>query len=165
MQKLDIDFQHPAGKTHYAGKALLVFAVIAGLVLLTMQRDLNDQVALLDASQGRAEASERLIAGSKQEGDPSLQVAYNQLMLPWGDVFASVEDAADEQVLLMGLEGDGRNRAVKIAAQAPHAVAMLDYLERLKSNGKLSGWRLLSHREDDKGSLHFVIQADLPEGL
>ena len=163
MQRLDLDFQRSAGKRPSAGLVLLVLAVLVGLALLLVQRDLVAQLALIDAAQGRAAASSK--PTDTKEGDQALQDAFSQLTLPWGEVFASVEDAADEQVLLMALEGDGRNRVVKIAAQAPHAVAMLDYLERLKNEGRLGGWRLLSHREDDKGVLHFVIQADLPEGL
>lgn len=166
MQKLDIDFQSAPGKAPSAGVALLVLAVLAGLALLQVQRDLGNQLAAIDAVQGRITAGEKSGAASqkKSEGDQAIQTAFNQLTLPWGDVFAAVEEAADKQVLLLALEGDGRNRVIKITAQAPHADAMLAYLERLKSNGKLGGWRLLSHREDDKGALHFVIQAVLQEG-
>lgn len=167
MQKLDIDFQSAAGKSPSAGMAVLVLTVLVGLALLLMQRDLSDRLAAMDAAQGRIAASEKSGAGNKQrsEGDQALQTAFNQLTLPWGEVFASVEEAADDQVLLLALEGDGRNRVIRIAAQAPHAEAMLAYLERLKGSGKLGGCRLLSHREDDDGALHFVIQADLPEGV
>ena len=167
MQKLDIDFQSAAGKTFSVGTAVLVLAVLVGLALLLMQRDLSDRLAAMDAAQGRTAASEKSAAGNKQksEGDQLLQAAFNQLVLPWGEVFAAVEEATDDQVLLLTLEGDGRNRVIKIAAQAPYAEAMLAYLERLKSNGKLNGWRLLNHHEGEDGALHFVIQADLPEGV
>lgn len=167
MQKLDIDFQRPASRVPSAGMALLALAVLAGLALLLTQRDLNNQLAAMDAVQGRTATGEKSGAANqkKSEGDLALQAAFNQLTLPWGEVFAAVEEAASDQVLLLALEGDGRNRVIKITAQAPHAEAMLAYLERLKGNGKLSGWRLLSHREGDDGALHFVIQADLAEGV
>ena len=167
MQKLDIDFQASTGKPPSAGMAVLVIAVLAGLVLLLVQRNLSDQLAETDAALGHSASSGKsgVMSGQDAEGDRELHAAFNQLVLPWGEVFAAVEDAAGDQVLLLGLEGDGRNRVVKITAQAPHAEEMLDYLERLKRNGRLNRWRLLNHREDDKGVLQFIIQADLPEGL
>jgi hypothetical protein len=166
MHKLDIDFQSAPGKAPSAGMILLVLAVLGGLALVQVQRDLGNQLAAMDAAQGRSAAGEKLGAANqkKSDGDQAAQTAFNQLTLPWGEVFAAVEEAADKQVLLLALEGDGRNRVIKITAQAPHVEDMLAYLGRLKSNGKLGGWRLLSHREDDKGALHFVIQAVLPEG-
>ena len=166
MQKLDIDFQASTRKLPSAGMAVLVVAVLAGLMLLLLQRDLSGQLAEMDATLEHSAASGKsgAMSGKDAEGDRDLHAAFNQLVLPWGEVFAAVEDAAGDQVLLLGLEGDGRNRVAKITAQAPHAEEMLDYLERLKRNGRLNRWRLLSHREDDKGALHFVIQADLPEG-
>lgn len=163
MQKLDIDFQRPVVKAHSMGRALLVLAILAALSQFLMQRDLNDRIAVMDAAQSNMR--EKPAVAGKQEGDPALQAAFNQLTLPWDLVFASVEDAANDEVLLLALEGDGRNRTVRISAQVLHVTAMLDYLERLKNNGKLKGWRLLSHREDDKGALRFVIQAELPEGI
>ena len=166
MQKLDIDFQASTRKLPSAGTALLVVALLAGLALLLLQRNLSDQLAEMDAALGHSATSGKsgAMSGPDAEGGRELQAAFNQLILPWGEVFAAVEEAAGDQVLLLGLEGDGRNRVVKITAQAPHAEEMLGYLERLKRNGSLNKWRLLSHREDDRGALHFVIQADLPEG-
>ena len=166
MHRLDIDFQASTRRRPSAGVAVLVVAVLAGLVLLLLQRDLSGQLAEMDAILGHSAAPEksRAMSGQDAEGERELHAAFNQLVLPWGEVFAAVEDAAGDQVLLLGLEGDGRNRVVKITAQTHHAEEMLGYLERLKRNGSLNRWRLLSHREDDKGALHFVIQADLPEG-
>lgn len=167
MQRLDIDFQASTGKLPSAGVAVLVIAVLAGLALLLLQRDLSGQLAEMDTTLGHSAASEksRAMSGRDAEGDRELRAAFNQLVLPWGEVFAAVEDATEDRVLLLGLEGDGRNRLVRITAQAPHAEDMLAYLERLKTSRKLGGWRLLSHSEDDKRMLRFVIQADLPEGL
>ena len=165
MQKLDIDFQKTSAKAPSAGMSLLVLAVLAGLALVLMQRDLSNQISAIDALQERSAAGEKSAAAHpKSDAEQAAQTAFNQLTLPWGDVFAAVEDAAEQQVLLLALEGDGRNRVIKITAQAPHTEAMLAYLERLKSSGKLGAWRLLSQREDDNGALHFVIQAVLPEG-
>lgn len=166
MQKLDIDFQNTGGKTLLGGTAMLVLAVLAGLALLQVQHDLGNQIAAIDAAMGKNAAVEKSAgANQKKQGeDQVVQAAFNQLTLPWGDVFAAVEEASDKKVLLLALEGDGRNRVVKISAKAPHAETMLAYLERLKSSGKLGGWRLLSHREEEDGTLRFVIQAVLPEG-
>lgn len=165
MRKLDIDFQNSGGKPSHAGTAVLVLAVIVAAAMLLIQRSLNDQLDLMEATHTSTAAHDKSSAGSQQDDDPALQIAFNQLMLPWGGVFAAVEAAANDQVLLRSLDGNGRNRVIKITAQAPHAVAMLDYLQALKESGKLTGLQLLSHREDDKGALNFVIQADFPVGL
>lgn len=165
MHKLDIDFQSTTGKAPSAGMALLALAVLLGLALLLLQNNISNQLAAMDAAQGRIASGgkEGTASQKKSESDQSAQAAFNQLTLPWSDVFAALEAAADKQVILLALEGDGRNRVIKVVAQAPHADAMFAYLDRLKSNGKLGGWRLLSHRKGDDGVLHFEIQAVLPE--
>ena len=163
MKRLDINFQRANSDARPAGLALLVFSVLVAISLMMMQRDLENQMAELDA---KSVLNENGAASgtANPDRDKITQAAFNQLNLPWEDVFAAVEEAANSRVLLLALEGEGRNRVIRITAEAPHADAMLAYLEELKRNGNLSGWRLMSHRKNDAGVLRFVIQADLPEG-
>lgn len=164
MRRLDIDFQRVSGRSPSAGMVLLVLALLVGGALLLAQQNLSDQLAAMDEMRVQADAGADTSIKQDSESDRVLQQAFDQMALPWAEVFASVEEAAGSQVLLLGLEGDGSNGVIRIFASATGVETMLAYLEQMKTTGKLNAWRLLSHRKEEDGTLHFVIQAELPEG-
>lgn len=168
MQKLDLDYQKQPGQHSSAGSSILILGIVVSLVLALGYRNLGAQLAELEAGDIHSSSSEKSGYSAQQKeqakAEQVLETAFNQLMLPWGEVFAAVEISANREVTLLALEGDGRNKTVRISASAASSGKMLAYLERLKSSGRLSGLHLASHRQEKDGSLHFVVQADFAGG-
>lgn len=168
MQKLDLDFQKQPGQRSSAGNSILILGVVASLVLAFGYRNLGARLAELEAGVMQSSSGERSGYSAQQKeqakAEQILETAFNQLALPWGEVFAAVETAANGKVTLLALEGDGQHKTVRISARTANSVSMLAYLERLKTSGRLSGLHLASHRQEKDGSLHFVVQADFAGG-
>lgn len=168
MQRLDLDYQKQPGQRSSAGNSILILGVVASLVLAFGYRNLGEQLAELEAGDRHSSAGEKSGYSAQQKeqakAEQILETAFNQLALPWGEVFAAVETAANGKVTLLALEGDGQHKTVRISARTANSVNMLAYLERLKSSGRLSGLHLASHRQETDGSLHFVVQADFAGG-
>jgi Tfp pilus assembly protein PilN len=168
MQRLHLDYQKHPMRHSSAGSSILILGIVASLVLALGFRNLGAQLADLEAGAKQISRSEKSGNTAQQkeraEADQVLEVAFNQLALPWGEVFAAVETAANGEVTLLALEGDGRHKTVRISARTANSNSMLAYLERLKSSGRLSGLHLASHRQETDGSLRFVVQADFAGG-
>lgn len=168
MQKLALDYLKQPGQRSSAGNSILILGVVVSLVLAFGYRNLGEQLAELEAGDMRSSAGEKSGYSAQQKAQAKseqiLETAFNQLALPWGEVFAAVETAANGKVTLLALEGDGQHKTVRISARTANSPNMLAYLERLKSSGRLSGLHLASHRQEKDGSLHFVVQADFAGG-
>ncbi|MDD2775360.1 MAG: hypothetical protein PHU06_05340 [Gallionella sp.] len=161
MKKIDIDFYRSANRKSLLGLVVLLCGILSGIFVLSMRHDLSEKIAEIESTGIK---KHKLNGNQRAEDGSVLQDAANQLSLPWGSLFALIEELSTDDILIQNLEGDGHSRTIKIVAQAPHAEAMLDYLERLKSSDKFSvNWRLLSHHKDENGALNFVIQSEFPE--
>lgn len=168
MQRLDLDYQKQPGQRSSAGSSILILGVVVSLVLAFGYRNLGVQLAELEAGDMHSSVSEKSGYSAQQKenakAEQILETAFNQLALPWGEVFAAVETAANGKVTVLALESDGLHKTVRISARTANPDNMLAYLERLKSSGRLSGLHLVSHRQETNGSLHFVVQADFAGG-
>jgi len=164
MQQLDLDYLKQPGRHSSAGSSILILGIVASLVLGFGYHSLGAQLAELEKGVMLSSSGEKS-GNSKQqkkqaEAEQIFETVFNQLTLPWGEVFAAVETAANGEVTLLALESDGHHKTVRISARTANSRSMLSYLERLKSSGRLSGLHLASHRQETDGSLHFVVQAD-----
>lgn len=168
MQRLDLDYQKQPGRRSSAGSSILILGIVASLVLAFGYHNLGLQLADLEAGVKQTAHKEKSGNSAQQKEQAKteqiLETAFNQLAMPWGEVFAAVETAANGEVTLLALEGDGRHKTVRISARTVNSGSMLAYLERLKSSGRLSGLHLASHRQETDSSLHFVVQADFAGG-
>ena len=164
MQRLRFDFQKKPARHSTAGSSILILGIVCSLVLAFGYHNLGTRLAELEAGSRQISSGERSGNSAKQKeqekAEQILEATFNQLSLPWGEVFAAVETAASSEVTLIALEGDGRHKTVRISARTTSTNNMLAYLDRLKSSGRLSGLRIASHRQETDGSLHFVVQAD-----
>ena len=85
-----------------------------------------------------------------------------QLSTPWEDVFGGIESANGQHVALLSLESDPSNAEVRVGAEARNAPKMLEYLERLRQDGRLSPAILQSHQvmiEDPSRPVRFTFTA------
>ncbi|MEZ0315753.1 MAG: hypothetical protein ACAH10_02580 [Methylophilaceae bacterium] len=88
------------------------------------------------------------------------------LLIPWGDVFAALENAALDDSALLAIEPDPKKRQLKITAEAKNQDVMFDYVQRLEATPQLSGAYLLKHEilEDiDQHPIRFVAVAQWQE--
>jgi len=168
MQKLDLDYQRQPGGRNSAGVAILILGMVMSLALAFVYRDLGAQLAEMEAEIMHASTGNDPGKTAQQreqaKAEQFLETAFNQLALPWGEIFSAVESAANGKVTVLALESDGLHKTVRISARTADPGNMLAYLERLKSGGRLSGLHLASHRQDADGTLHFVVQADFAGG-
>ena len=113
---------------------------------------------------------QRHIVSRASEGSPEELAAENHrareiasfLLLPWRDLFAAIESAAQEDVALLSIEPDHKKSQVRITAEAKDFGILIDYLKRLGKAPQLKLVRLLSYevREDDKQRpIRFIVEA------
>ena len=169
---LALDFARPQSRSHSTGLA----AVAVGAVLLTLvlwQSDLlRERVAALDAelvSLGVDREAERKRASQPvaRGGDTDERVrkanrVIRQLSTPWDDVFSAISAANGEHIALLSLESDPVTAQVRAGAEARNAQGMLDYLERLRTDGRLAPAILQSHQvmlEDPSRPVRFTFSA------
>ena len=169
---LALDFARPQSRSHSAGLA----AVAVGALLLTLalwQSDLaRERVATLDAelvSLGVDREAERKRASQPvaRGGDTDERVrkanrVIRQLSTPWDDVFSAISAANGEHIALLSLESDPATAQVRAGAEARNAQGMLDYLERLRTDGRLAPAILQSHQvmlEDPSRPVRFTFSA------
>ena len=169
---LALDFARPQSRTHGTGLA----AVAVGAVLLTLalwQSDLaRERVATLDAALvslgvGRDAERNRASQPVARGGDTDERVrkanrVIGQLSTPWDDVFSAISAANGEHIALLSLESDPATAQVRAGAEARNAQGMLDYLERLREDGRLAPAILQSHQvmlEDPSRPVRFTFFA------
>lgn len=169
---LALDFARPQSRSHGTGLA----AVAVGAVLLTLalwQSDLaRERVTTLDAelvSLGVDREAERNRASQPvaRGGDTDERVrkanrVIRQLSTPWDDVFSAISAANGEHIALLTLESDPATAQVRAGAEARNAQGMLDYLERLRTDGRLAPAILQSHQvmlEDPSRPVRFTFSA------
>jgi len=84
------------------------------------------------------------------------------LLIPWGNVFTSLESAALEDSALLSIEPDSKKRQLKITAEAKNKDVMFSYMQRLENTAELSDVYLLKHEildDVDQHPIRFVLIA------
>ena len=169
---LALDFARPQLRSYATG----LVAVAAAAVLLSLslwQSDLaRERVAVLDAellSQGVDREAERsrarqapLRSGDLDERVRKANRVIRQLSTPWDDVFGAIAAVAGEDIALLTLESDPATAQVRAGLEARNAGGMLDYMERLRKDGRLAPAVLLSHQvivEDPNRPVRFTFSA------
>ena len=168
---LQLDFARPQAQSR--GVALVVIALSALLLCLVIwQSEKSEgQVALLEAeltALGSSRDTPIRAAPSTVDGvelDERMVKAnrvIRQFSTPWDDVFSGIEKASGEHVALLSLESDPATAQVHIGAEARNFRKMLEYLERLRKDGRLSPAILQSHQvmvDDPSQPMRFTFTA------
>lgn len=170
--RMELDFARAQSQSR--GVALGVIAVSALLLCLVIWQSEKSEgrVALLEAELATMGAS-REAAGTRAapttvngvELDERMVKAnrvIRQFSTPWDDVFSGIEKAGGEHVALLSLESDPANAQVHIGAEARNFKKMLEYLERLRKDGRLSPAILQSHQvmvDDPSKPIRFTFTA------
>lgn len=171
MRKLDLDFQRKSLPLSGSGVVLLVVALLLGGKLFVDFRKMSAEVERGEAKLARLERMTGHKAqhiDKKDKGDAYLvetkraNEVISQLTLPWDQLFAAVEEAADKDVALLAIQPDRRKGVVMIGGEAKNIAAMLDYMRRLGEEKPLKGVMLLSHQiqqNDPQKPVRFNLSA------
>jgi len=171
MRSIKLDYASSRSPS-LAGLAIFALALIVVIVGWQRYNTINQHMQLTDqtiqqlkkesglkepAQQVKAKSSTELLA----KMDNAKKVA-DFLLIPWGEVFASLESATLEDSALLSIEPDSKKRQLKITAEAKNKDVMFNYMQRLEATPELSGVYLLKHEilEDvDQHPIRFVLAA------
>jgi hypothetical protein len=155
--RVDLDFAKRGRRPPVLGLSLLaagsLLLVWAGAVVAGSLGSRADSVAELERL-ANAQPQARPKAPTKP-GDEARAAALrnaNQqvsqaLTQPWGDLLDALEVKPEGRVALLSVEPSGSRRVVRITAEARDQQAMLEHLEMLQREPRLTGVSLVSHQQ------------------
>ena len=153
---LALDFAQAQGQSRAKGIAVVAVAALLLSLALWQSDQAQERVTRLEAElnslgvkQGAARIRSAPEAATGVELEDRLRKAnrvIRQLSTPWEDVFGGMESANGKHVALLSMESDPSNAEVRVAAEARNVQKMLEYLERLRQDGRLSPAILQSHQ-------------------
>lgn len=171
MRALQLDYQ--AGPRRSKASLLvllcgLVFAMAAFMSFKDSRREAARWSSELALAQTRLDRNVR--AAAPQRGDASaraLEIAaanavIRQLNLPWEGLFGALEQAAHQDVALLGIEPDAQKNRVKVTAESKTASGMINFIRRLQQAPLLGDVLLAQHElqaSDPERPLRFVVTA------
>ena len=169
---LALDFAQAQGQSRAKGIAVVAVAALLLSLALWQSDQAQERVTRLEAElnslgvkQGAARIRSAPEAATGVELEDRLRKAnrvIRQLSTPWEDVFGGMESANGKHVALLSMESDPSNAEVRVAAEARNVQKMLEYLERLRQDGRLSPAILQSHQlmiEDPSRPVRFTFTA------
>jgi Tfp pilus assembly protein PilN len=161
MQKLDLDFCSTRPGSPWLSRLLLGVAVFciadAGLSYQSARQTLQENEARLAK---RAPAA-RAPKASPQE-IAAVRETVQRLSLPWGELFAALESAANDRVALAAIEPDVRAGTVKISGDGKDYLSALSYVANLSRTEGLDAVQLVRHEQkanDPSGPVSFALSA------
>jgi hypothetical protein len=76
------------------------------------------------------------------------QIVRDHLLLPWRELFASLEAAKTAEIALLAVEPTGGKREIRVSGEAKNFQAVLSYLDTLGRSSELDNTFLASHQID-----------------
>ncbi len=96
----------------------------------------------------------------------AVNLAVQQLNLPWGRLLTAFERATPAAVAVLGLEPDSKSHLVRGVAEARTTAVMFAYITRLKQQPFLGNVILTKHEvndQDENRPVRFEFEAEWPE--
>ena len=153
MRRLELDFVKRARLWPLwlllAIAVFFAFDVARGYLDLRQRLAVGERPVEVEAPPPQADA-ESLPEPVKRELEGARRV-LQELSLPWGALFQSVEASVGEDVALLSVEPDATRGQVRITGEARDYLAVLTLMVRLEEDRALQRVHLVSHeiREDD----------------
>lgn len=172
MAPLQLDFVQRR-RPSLAGSALL----LAGLIALTAgwqsfqqgNEALRSTEQQLAKYQPKPRKPAQVLRQQPIQADPVVEQRLEHarqiadfLLLPWMEVFAALEAAADPEVALLGIEPEPKKKLVKITAESKNKAVMFAYMQKLEATPQLHGVYLQRHEiteEEDQHPVRFSLVA------
>ena len=173
VHRLQLDFGRKQQRPQGTGLAAMAIGALALTLSLSQSdqvrgrlSDLESEVSTLGGN--RKAERQRGKAASTARGpelDDRVRKANRVIRLlstPWADAFGAIDAANGNDVALLGLDSDPAAAQVRATAEARNTKAMIEYLERLRLDGRLSPVVLQSHQimtEDPNRPIRFTFAA------
>ena len=169
---LTLDFAQAQAQSRAKGIAVVAVAALLLSLALWQSDQAQERVTRLEAElnslgvkhdAGRIRSAPGAATGVElEERIRKANRVIRQLSTPWEDVFGGMESANGKHIALLSMESDPGNAEVRVAAEARNVQKMLEYLERLRQDGRLSPAILQSHQlmiEDPSRPVRFTFTA------
>jgi hypothetical protein len=168
MRALAIDYLRVGRRTFWARAVLAAVAIAFAIDTVYRYVALNSEIAAATASLARAKPTERsprlpdrAQSHSAEEYTLARQT-ISRLAIPWERLFAALEAAHSERIVLIAIEPDAENRTVTVTAEAKDYLAALSYLANVAQQASLTRVHLLHHelrRQASPRPLLFSVSA------
>lgn len=161
MKRLEINFVGRGARSPWPGRVLLAVAVFVTADMGLSYRDVRASLDVNRTKIARAQprAEPRRLA---PEEVAAVSETVNRLGMPWDKLFGALEDAASDQVALLGIEPDPRAGTVMISGDSKDYLAALTYVLNLSRAEALSRVQLVRHEtkeNDPHGPVRFTVSA------
>lgn len=160
MRRAELDFvrRRPQWPLWLAFGVAVVLAADAVHTYFGLQRGIRESSRPAEL-RPRAASDANLPEATRRELDAARRVLQD-LVLPWGALFRSVEAAVGNQAALLSIEPDAARGQVRITGEARDYAAVIELMRRLESGGTLSGIHLISHEmrsDQPQRPVHFAL--------
>lgn len=171
MRALKLDYRQDRRMQHVAGFVLLALALAFAATLVWYYQGMSREQARLAAVIEKAEGGQqhlRPTAGPALDPEKTKAVmafsnrVVEKLNLPWDDLFAALEEAKGDDIALLGVDPNAKERSVKLTGEARKFDAMFDYIRALRDGKMLKDVYLTTHKIDDQNPdkpVRFTLEA------
>jgi len=154
------------GKHHQTafGLSILVFVLILFLAAISDFAYSRYQITQLTLSLQPAGESERFPPRKMSDEQlTAVRNAHEQLSIPWGSLFLTLEAIQSDKVVLISIEPDPQKKRVRILAEAPDVYEMLEYVKAISGQPGIRNLHISSQKNSDNQetpAIRFVLDGD-----
>jgi Tfp pilus assembly protein PilN len=164
--RVELDYVAAPRRPWWIGASVLILALAVAGGMVLRYRDVQHELAAVDAAQGLLNADRRpqraVSKGQLDEEARIIDATVRQLNIPWAQMIEAVETASSSEVTVLQLQPETQQRSLRLTAEAKNREAMLRYVRRLGETRALSGVHLVNHHvqvEDPSRPIQFGVQA------
>lgn len=152
---LTLDFERAPSRGRLLSLALIGAGLVAALAVFGEYRTQSEEVdrwekKLADTRRMARRAlpnfAEEQVAAPEQAGElKAANQILDELALPWERMFLDVESAVTNDIALLGVQPDPKNRNVTVTGEARDLTSLLTFMSRLESTLGLRDVHLTTH--------------------
>ncbi|HEV3009023.1 MAG TPA: PilN domain-containing protein [Burkholderiales bacterium] len=161
MQRIKLDFSAARRGSPWLGRVMLA---VAAAVCLDAGMTYADLRKMLDANEARVarRTPSGAVAKVSAQEVAAVRETVQRLSLPWDELFAALESAASDKVVLAAIEPDTGKGTVTISGDGKNYLATLSYVSNLSRSEGLDRVQLVRHEQkanDPNGPVSFAVSA------
>lgn len=146
------------------GTVFFIFAWQSYLSLLDKQIEADNALQVLAISSKENKKQEKV--ESRTQVNPNelnaIKSTVNTLLIPWNDLFNTLEEAETRDVVLLDFEPDSKKNSVVISGEAKNYSSIIAYIDALENQAALAEVYLRKHlvvESDQDRPVHFSLVA------
>lgn len=171
MRALKLDFRQDRRMQHGMGYILLALSLALVAILLWYYQGISREqarlVAMIEKVEGGQQHARAMARPALDPEKTKLVIAFSnrvveKLNLPWDDLFAVLEEAKGDDIALLGVDPNAKERSLKLTGEARKFDAMFDYIRALRDGKMLKDVYLTMHKIDDQNPdkpVRFTVEA------